>query len=41
MAVPIVLASGSEIRARLLRQAGLSFERIPVRVDEASGRLNV
>ncbi|WP_417770617.1 Maf family protein [Stappia sp.] len=38
MAVPIVLASGSEIRARLLRQAGLSFDCAPVRIDEDAAR---
>jgi septum formation protein len=34
MALPLILASGSEIRARLLRQAGLSFDVIHPRVDE-------
>jgi septum formation protein len=36
MSIPIVLASGSEIRARLLRQAGLDPEIRPARVDEAA-----
>ncbi len=30
----IILASGSDIRAQLLRNAGLSFDVIPARVDE-------
>lgn len=34
MPTPIVLASGSEIRATLLRNAGLDFDVIPGRVDE-------
>ena len=34
MARPIILASGSEIRASLLRNAGLSFETVLARVDE-------
>ena len=34
MSVPIVLASGSQIRATLLRNAGLEIEAIPPRVDE-------
>lgn len=34
MSVPIVLASGSQIRATLLRNAGLEIEAIAPRVDE-------
>jgi septum formation protein len=34
----IILASGSEIRATLLRNAGLSFEIIPAKVDEEAIR---
>ncbi|CAN0586123.1 unnamed protein product, partial [Ectocarpus sp. 12 AP-2014] len=34
MSHPIVLASSSEIRARLLRQAGVEFEVKTARVDE-------
>lgn len=34
MSVPIVLASGSEIRATLLRNAGLEIEAVRPRVDE-------
>ncbi len=34
MSVPILLASGSEIRATLLRNAGLKIEAQPPRVDE-------
>ena len=34
MSVPIILASGSEIRATLLRNAGLQVEAMPPRVDE-------
>ena len=38
MTVPVILASGSEIRAQLLRNAGVPFEvRVP-RVDEESIR---
>ena len=36
MSVHIVLASKSEIRAQLLRNAGLSVEAIPARIDEQS-----
>jgi septum formation protein len=36
MTVPIILASGSDIRARLLRNAGLDFEVIVARIDEQS-----
>lgn len=34
MAEPLVLASQSEIRAMLLRNAGLDFEVLPARIDE-------
>jgi septum formation protein len=34
MPTPIILASGSETRARLLRGAGLTFEIVPPRIDE-------
>lgn len=33
---PLILASSSSIRSRLLRNAGLTIEVIPARVDEAS-----
>lgn len=33
---PMILASSSEIRARLLRQAGVDFEVKPARVDEGA-----
>ena len=36
MSVHMILASGSEIRATLLRNAGLSFEIIKPRIDEES-----
>ncbi len=38
MTDPLVLASGSEIRARMLRQAGLSVQISPARIDEDSIR---
>ncbi|SLN43533.1 Maf-like protein YceF [Roseovarius litorisediminis] len=34
MSQPLILASGSEIRQQLLRNAGLKFDVIPARVDE-------
>lgn len=34
MSPSLILASGSEIRAQLLRQAGVSFDVAPARVDE-------
>jgi len=34
MSHPLVLASGSEIRATLLRNAGLEIETVPARIDE-------
>ena len=36
MSLPIILASGSDIRATLLRNAGVSFEVVVPRVDEQS-----
>ena len=36
MPVPVILASGSEIRATLLRNAGLEIAAQPARVDEAA-----
>lgn len=36
MSSPLILASGSAIRARLLRQVGLDFSVEPARVDEES-----
>lgn len=38
MASALVLASGSETRAKLLRNAGLEIETVPARIDEASMR---
>ncbi|MFQ6546900.1 Maf family protein [Aestuariibius sp. 2305UL40-4] len=38
MTPPLVLASGSAIRAQLLRNAGLEFEVLPVRIDEEAVR---
>ena len=35
---PLILASGSAARARIMRAAGLSFESLPVAVDEESIR---
>lgn len=37
-ATPLILASGSSVRADLLRRAGLTFEVIPGRLDEAAVR---
>lgn len=34
MPTPLILASGSEIRARLLQQAAVAFTVVPARVDE-------
>lgn len=34
MSTPLILASGSEIRAQLLRNAGLDFTAVKARVDE-------
>ena len=34
MAQPLILASGSEIRGNLLRQAGVDFTAVPARIDE-------
>lgn len=36
MSIPLILASGSEIRATLLRNAGLDFQQIIARIDEQS-----
>ncbi len=36
MTVPLILASGSDIRAKLLRNAGLTFEQMIPRIDEQS-----
>ncbi len=36
MSAHIILASGSEIRAQLLRNAGIYIDQIPAKVDEAS-----
>lgn len=38
MSKPFILASGSEIRASLLRNAGLEIEVVPARIDEAAIR---
>ncbi len=38
MPKPVILASGSEIRATLLRNAGIAFEVIPAKVDEEAIR---
>jgi len=38
MDVPIILASGSQIRAQLLTQAGVPFKIVKPRVDEAAVR---
>jgi septum formation protein len=38
MARPIILASGSEIRQMLLRNAGVEFDVVPPRVDESAMR---
>lgn len=38
MPKPIVLASGSEIRATLLRNAGLNIDVLPARIDESAIR---
>ncbi|MGR3363028.1 MAG: Maf family protein [Maritimibacter harenae] len=38
MPTPLILASGSEIRATLLANAGLEFEVMPARVDESAIR---
>lgn len=41
MAQPLILASGSEIRQALLRNAGLQFEVVKPRVDEETVRLSM
>ena len=38
MAAPLLLASASEARARLLRAAGLAIEVVPARIDEVALR---
>lgn len=38
MPKPFILASGSEIRATLLRNAGIAFEVVPAKVDEGAIR---
>lgn len=38
MSAPLILASGSTIRADLLRRAGLAFQVLPGRVDEEAVR---
>lgn len=38
-ATPVVLASASAVRARLLREAGLTFTIAPARIDEAEVKL--
>ena len=38
MMVPLVLASVSEIRSTLLRNAGVTFETVPARIDEVTIR---
>ncbi|SEN24839.1 Maf family protein [Palleronia pelagia] len=37
----LILASGSTIRAQLLRQAGLNFETVVARIDEESVKLSL
>lgn len=41
MSVSLLLASASEARARLLRQAGLEVETMPARIDEDSLRASM
>lgn len=41
MSLPVLLASQSEIRAQLLRNAGLSVEARPARIDEEAIRLSL
>lgn len=41
MTEPLVLASSSEIRARMLRQAGVPVEVAPVRIDEQTIRASL
>ena len=36
MPSPVILASSSDIRAQLLRNAGVAFDIVPARVDEAA-----
>lgn len=41
MTSTLILASGSNTRARLLRDAGIGFEQMPVKVDEDTLRLSL
>lgn len=38
MTMPLILASGSEIRATLLQNAGIDFQVVPARIDESAIR---
>lgn len=38
MTTPLILASGSEIRATLLQNAGIDFQVVPARIDESAIR---
>jgi septum formation protein len=40
-ATPVILASGSAVRARLLSEAGIAFRRIVAPIDEAELRLTL
>jgi len=41
MTTPVVLASGSEIRAKLLKNAGVDCEILPARIDEEALRASL
>lgn len=41
MTQPLILASGSEIRAQLLRNAGVDFDVNPVKVDEETIKISL